>query len=388
MSINPFNLSFNRRNDFFFSNYTNNDLDSSFNLDENSININNNNQLISFDLNNFNTIFDENSLKNNNLYMNPTQMINKAKPYFKIEKYYGIKIENDIPKPFLEKDITKLFKKMNICKETKMKFISCINNPNIKKEEIKYKLLLNPRERRKKLNDKVKPKEKKEIKFNNKSNLKSGRKTKNDFSVRTHNKFSFDNMIDKIKNMINTSLVLFCNKIIKAIYTNEEQIIQIFSMAKISKEISRTKIIKDIDYSFLANKRKGNEILELLNMTVKDYLSNKISLKYVNIPNEYNELIINQLLLDDNNKDIFVFLFNIKIGDFFYVYIYQKDIKDFLEFNKLNSNHKRIVKNNLVRINDCLNKIVSKDETYFQCLVMLIYNFRRFLMNQERRNRN
>ena len=387
MSINPFNLSFNKRNDFFFSNYTNNDLDSSFNLDENSININNN-QLISFDLNNFNTIFDENSLKNNNLYMNPTQMINKAKPYFKIEKYYGIKIENDIPKPFLEKDITKLFKKMNICKETKMKFISCINNPSTKKEEIKSKLLLNPRERRKKLNDKVKPKEKKEIKFNNKSNLKSGRKTKKDFSVRTHNKFSFDNMIDKIKNMINTSLVLFCNKIIKAIYTNEEQIIQIFSMAKISKEISRTKIIKDIDYSFLANKRKGNEILELLNMTVKDYLSNKISLKYVNIPNEYNELIINQLLLDDNNKDIFVFLFNIKIGDFFYVYIYQKDIKDFLEFNKLNSNHKRIVKNNLVRINDCLNKIVSKDETYFQCLVMLIYNFRRFLMNQERRNRN
>ena len=387
MSINPFNLSFNKRNDFFFSNYTNNDLDSSFNLDENSININNN-QLISFDLNNFNTIFDENSLKNNNLYMNPTQMINKAKPYFKIEKYYGIKIENDIPKPFLEKDITKLFKKMNICKETKMKFISCINNPSTKKEEIKSKLLLNPRERRKKLNDKVKPKEKKEIKFNNKSNLKSGRKTKNDFSVRTHNKFSFDNMIDKIKNMINTSLVLFCNKIIKAIYTNEEQIIQIFSMAKISKEISRTKIIKDIDYSFLANKRKGNEVLELLNMTVKDYLSNKISLKYVNIPNEYNELIINQLLLDDNNKDIFVFLFNIKIGDFFYVYIYQKDIKDFLEFNKLNSNHKRIVKNNLVRINDYLNKIVSKDETYFQCLVMLIYNFRRFLMNQERRNRN
>ena len=387
MSINPFNLSFNKRNDFFFSNYTNNDLDSSFNLDENSININNN-QLISFDLNNFNTIFDENSLKNNNLYMNPSQMINKAKPYFKIKKYYGIKIENDIPKPFLEKDITKLFKKMNICKETKMKFISCINNPSTKKEEIKSKLLLNPRERRKKLNDKVKPKEKKEIKFNNKSNLKSGRKTKNDFSVRTHNKFSFDNMIDKIKNMINTSLVLFCNKIIKAIYTNEEQIIQIFSMAKISKEISRTKIIKDIDYSFLANKRKGNEILELLNMTVKDYLSNKISLKYVNIPNEYNELIINQLLLDDNNKDIFVFLFNIKIGDFFYVYIYQKDIKEFLEFNKLNSNHKRIVKNNLVRINDCLNKIVSKDETYFQCLVMLIYNFRRFLMNQERRNRN
>ena len=151
---------------------------------------------------------------------------------------------------------------------------------------------------------------------------------------------------------------------------------------------NQKKIIKKIEHKFSANLTKKEDNLKLLNSTLKEYLSNKISLKYVNIPNEYNELIINQLLLDDNNKDIFVFLFNIKIGDFFYVYIYQKDIKDFLEFNNLNSNHKRIIKNNLVKINDCLNKIVSKDETYFQCLVMLIYNFRRFLMNQERRNRN
>ena len=123
-------------------------------------------------------------------------------------------------------------------------------------------------------------------------------------------------------------------------------------------------------------------------MTVKNYLCNKISSKYVNIPNEYNELIINQILLDDNNRNIFDFLFNLKIGNFFNVYIYQKDIKDLIEFNSLKSKHKRIIKNNLVNISDYLCKIISKDETYFQCLVMLIYNFRRFLMNQERRNRN
>ena len=370
MSINPFSISFNRKNDLFLSNYTNNDLDLSFNFDINSIN--NNNHLISFDLTDFYNLSEENSLKNNNLSMNLSQIINKEKPRFKVKKYFKTQIEKDIPKPLLEKNITKLFKKMNIGKETKMKLISCLNKPSAKKEEIKDKLLLNPRERRKKLND----------------NNKSGRKTKNDVSIRTHNKFSFDNMIDKIKNMINTSLVLFCNKIIKAIYANEEQITQIFSATKMSKEISRTKIIRDIDYSFIANKKKGSEILELLNMTVKNYLCNKISSKYVNIPNEYNELIINQILLDDNNRNIFDFLFNLKIGNFFNVYIYQKDIKDLIEFNSLKSKHKRIIKNNLVNISDYLCKIISKDETYFQCLVMLIYNFRRFLMNQERRNRN
>ena len=383
MSINPFNFSFNRKNDLFLSNYTNNDLDLSFNFDINSIN--NNNHLISFDVTDFYNLSEENSLKNNNLSMNLSQIINKEKPRFKVKKYFKTQIEKDIPKPLLEKDITKLFKKMNIGKETKIKLISCLNKPSAKKEEIKDKLLLNPRERRKKLNDNNKPK----LNNNNKiSIIKSGRKTKNDVSIRTHNKFSFDNMIDKIKNMINTSLVLFCNKIIKAIYTNEEQITQIFSATKISKEISRTKIIRDIDYSFIANKKKGSEILELLNMTVKNYLCNKISSKYVNIPNEYNELIINQILLDDNNRNIFDFLFNLKIGNFFNVYIYQKDIKDLIEFNSLKSKHKRIIKNNLVNISDYLCKIISKDETYFQCLVMLIYNFRRFLMNQERRNRN
>ena len=386
MSINPFNFSFNRKNDLFLSNYTNNDLDLSFNFDINSIN--NNNHLISFDVTDFYNLSEENSLKNNNLSMNLSQIINKEKPRFKVKKYFKTQIEKDIPKPLLEKDITKIFKKMNIGKETKMKLISCLNKPSTKKEEIKDKLLLNPRERRKKLNDNKKTKLN-NINNNDKINIiKSGRKTKNDVSIRTHNKFSFDNMIDKIKNMINTSLVLFCNKIIKAIYTNEEQITQIFSATKISKEISRTKIIRDIDYSFIANKKKGSEILELLNMTVKNYLCNKISSKYVNIPNEYNELIINQILLDDNNGNIFDFLFNLKIGNFFNVYIYQKDIKDLIEFNSLKSKHKRIIKNNLVNISDYLCKIISKDETYFQCLVMLIYNFRRFLMNQERRNRN
>ena len=46
-------------------------------------------------------------------------------------------------------------------------------------------------------------------------------------------------------------------------------------------------------------------------MTVKEYLYNKISSKYANIPPEYNKLIIKKLLSDENNKDIFEFLFNI-----------------------------------------------------------------------------
>jgi len=208
---------------------------------------------------------------------------------------------------------------MSIDKETKEKFISCINKINIKKEEIKDKLTLNPNERRKTLNYKIKEYDK----------FKKGRKSKNDISIRTHNRFSFDNMIDKIKNMINTSLVLFCNKVIKAIYKNNKQIKQIFSDAEIPKKISTTKIIKDIDKSFIVNKKKGKEILELLNMTIRDYLFNKISSKYyINIPPDYNKLIIKQLLSDEKNKKVFDFLFNhLEVGDFFDIFLYQKNFR-------------------------------------------------------------
>ena len=273
---------------------------------------------------------------------------------------------------------------MDFDKETKIKFISCINKASDKKEEIKDKLLLKPNERRKNLGGVREIKDK-----NIKNIIKSGRKKKSDISNRFHNKYSSDNLIDKIKNMINISLVSFCNKIISSIYEDKIKIKEIFSSARLSKKISKTKIIKDINYNFIYNKKKAHEILDLLNITIKDYLCNKISQKYANTPDEYNKLIINQLLLDNEYKDIFDFIFNhIKIKDWFDLFIYKKDLKDISKYKSLKRNEKIIIKNNLVRINDYLIKIYQKDETYFQCLVMCIYNFNRFLMVKEERNRN
>ena len=273
---------------------------------------------------------------------------------------------------------------MDFDKETKIKFISCINKASDKKEEIKDKLLLKPNERRKNLGGVREIKDK-----NIKNIIKSGRKKKSDISNRFHNKYSSDNLIDKIKNMINISLVSFCNKIISSIYEDKIKIKEIFSSARLSKKISKTKIIKDINYNFIYNKKKAHEILDLLNITIKDYLCNKISQKYANTPDEYNKLIINQLLLDNKYKDIFDFIFNhIKIKDWFDLFIYKKDLKDISKYKSLKRNEKIIIKNNLVRINDYLIKIYQKDETYFQCLVMWIYNFNRFLMVKEERNRN
>ena len=376
MSLNKYNIFSNIRNDQFLPNIVEGDNDSSFNSDENAII--NNQILIPLEPNDFfrsdDNIFDNGNNANNLDQKNyRMKMDNKAKIFFKT------RIEMLIPKPFLENEICILFKKMNIGKETKIKFISCLNKFSIKKEEIEDKLSLNQNERRKNLDKKI----------NMKDKFKTGRKLKNDISKRSHNKYSFDNLVDKIKNMINTSLLFFCNKVIKTIYENNPKIKQIFTDAELPKKISTKKVIKEIDKNFIVNKKKGNEILELLNMTVRDYLCNKISTKYSKIPSQYNELIINQLLSDENNKDIFDFLLNnIKIEDYLNIFLHQKEFKDILNYDRLNNSQKQILKNNNVSICSYLKKIYIKDETYFQCLVILIYNFRRYLMIRERRNRS
>lgn len=304
------------------------------------------------------------------------QLGTRYKPYFIIEMR--------IPKILLEKDIVIKFKKMNIRKETKTRFISCINGISKKKEEIKERLSLNPKKRRRKrLNNYPK------ITKNFLKGEKKGRKKKNDISKGLHDKYSLDNMINKIKNMINKSLILFCNKIIRSIYINKLTIKKFFSNLKIPASILRTKIIKDIDYNFISNKKKSQDILELLNMTVKDYLFNKLSPRYVNIPMEYNKLIINRLLLDNQNKEIFDLIFNnLKIGDWLEIFTYQKEFKDLINYKTLNKTQKKIIKDNLVRIEFYVNKLYEKDKIYFQCFIMLIYNFKRFLMIKEQRNRN
>ena len=375
MILNEINISFDSENEISIANRIQNDLDKPFIFDDNQIN---NDISPNFEANNFLLISSENNL-NLNSSINIEKLICRIEKDIKLKPFFEIK--KDIPSPFLEKDIINKFKIMDFDKETKIKFISCINKANDKKEEIKDKLLLKPNERRKNLNEIRKIKDK--------NIIKSGRKKKSDISNRFHNKYSSDNLIDKIKNMINISLVSFCNKIISSIYEDKIKIKEIFSSARLSKKISKTKIIKDINYNFIYNKKKAHEILDLLNITIKDYLCNKISQKYANTPDEYNKLIINQLLLDNKYKDIFDFIFNhIKIKDWFDLFIYKKDLKDISKFKSLKRNEKIIIKNNLIRINDYLIKIYQKDEIYFQCLVLCIYNFKRFLMIKEERNRN
>ena len=152
------------------------------------------------------------------------------------------------------------------------------------------------------------------------------------------------------------------------------------------------KVIKDNQYDFIKDKKKSSDILKLFSITVKEYLCNKLSTKYTNLPNDYNEKVIAWLLKDDNNKIIFDFIFNkLKIEDWVDIFLYRKKLKDYFAFNSINQNSQKIIKENIIGIDYYFEEIYSDnkgivDNDYFHCFLLLIYNLRRYILIKEKRN--
>ena len=111
-----------------------------------------------------------------------------------------------------------------------------------------------------------------------------------------------------------------------------------------------------------------------MNSTIKEYFSKRISTKFTRFPQEYNELIINYFLNDDIHKNIFNFLFNITIGDWFNIFIYKKEINDLTFFNRLKEIEINIIKENLVRIDEYLQDIYEKDKNYYHLPLLYAFN--------------
>ena len=63
--------------------------------------------------------------------------------------------------------------------------------------------------------------EKKEINQNETNLL--GRKRKNDNSIKNHNKYSIDNIMIKIRNILKKYLILFVNNILTNLYNNKQK---------------------------------------------------------------------------------------------------------------------------------------------------------------------
>jgi len=134
------------------------------------------------------------------------------------------------------------------------------------------------------------------------SQIKRGRKKKNDSRERKRNQFCADNLMHRLKTLFYQKfLITFINEKIKKVF-NEQK----YQIIKINSDL-----IKDI---------KSLLNLKLLEITLKEFLSNKISIKFYRKNTDHN-IIQMEKLLESDYKDEFKIILNTQILEFYNIFI-------------------------------------------------------------------
>ena len=299
-------------------------------------------------------------------------------------KFY---INKTLPLPLYENDIIKIINtKMNISYNIQNILNAVSNIKNDSRIEIVKKDITEKLDTRSKRTNK---------RLKNKEDIKFGRKKKEDLSFRIHNKYTTDNIIIKIKNVMKKYLIIFVNNIIISLY-GSKKINEIRTILNLPKHASLS-LIKDINYKSIANKTRKKDNLDLLTISVEEFLSSSVSTRYRKINKEeynnlskYNQIIIDFLFKDNLNRDMFNFIFkNLKIEDWLNIFIYQKELNDFHSFNYLGESKKKIIEESFIKIDDIFDKLSEEGDLYFFCFLLLIYNYKRyFLIKRERQGKD
>lgn len=291
-------------------------------------------------------------------------------------------------KIYLVDDINKTIKQMNLKEETENKLILDKDKKTKETEEIFTELHKEKKRVRGKKNKKInKIEEPKDIECGKKI---LGRKRKDDTTVGERTKYSSYNIIKKIKNKIIHNILMLVNRVIKSLYTKEQinQILNELHLPEIKSYLEP--VIKKIEHKKFANETKRDENIKFLNKNIKDLLSNNVSGKFKALPSNSNELIISRLLQEEDNKDIFDFIFNeLTVGDFLDIFTKKTEL---ISLPKISLNNKEIeiIEESLEKIDSLLLKVLEEyngDRNYYHCFTILIYNFKEFLDNKESREK-
>ena len=133
---------------------------------------------------------------------------------------------------------------------------------------------------------------------------KLGRKRKMSNEKGIHDKYSEDNILSRIKNIIFNILLEYNNEFISTIYNNNlgyginiKQLLKINQLQKRSSNVEFNK--------------------KLLNKTQKEIFSENISKKYTGYPFSHNKDLINRLMNEEDKEKKYIFkkLFNLKLID-------------------------------------------------------------------------
>ena len=201
---------------------------------------------------------------------------------------------------------------------------------------------------------------------NNNAKFGFGRKSSLDPTKRVHNKTCEDNIIKKIKGLLLKYLIIFVNSLL-------------------NKKEAKLKFLNFNKY--VTNIKKDNE-LELLHKQVKEILSLDISPKNSRFGSNWNAKIIQSILnKDDEKKEIFNFVLNMKFIDFIHLFTLKEKVSN---FRKLSEDDCSTIEKKMPKMEDLFNEILNKnqkDELYLAKFIFLLYNYENWFVYKIGRNR-
>lgn len=286
----------------------------------------------------------------------------------------------ELPELYTENQINNKIKGMDLSEDMKRKILLDKNIENVHIIKTSQSLDPNSKKRNKPTMDQIKKKS-------------LGRKVLNSTEEVGHTKYDSDNLVKKIKIIVNDNLFEFLNSLLKSIYNKDiKQKNKVLTLLKLrTRNSSKTKIeIMKMSSAFRSENTKSDDNIILLNSTLKEFFSHEISPKYSenNYEKNYNEILIETLLNDENNKNILNFIFNcLTFEDFLDLFSYKKQLSDFVEYNSLTDAQKKEIEDNLYecKIEQIVNDIYNEDYIYFHCFFLLLYNLKRYFVNKEKR---
>ena len=182
-----------------------------------------------------------------------------------------------------------------------------------------------------------------------------------ELKLKTHDKYTPDNIRKKCKNIIIKSLSTFINDKIKVLYKND------LGYGDLEKSL---KLLKD------DKKAENGYFCEFINKKLKDIFSQEISSRFCNYSSDHNKKVIESLVNegDEEKRNYFNNLFNITFMDCLKYFREEKEIKEIEELKgleRLSSVKEKLLKEN--------------EENYVNYFVYFIENFEKFINSKKKK---
>ena len=182
-----------------------------------------------------------------------------------------------------------------------------------------------------------------------------------ELKLKTHDKYTPDNIRKKCKNIIIKSLSTFINDKIKVLYKND------LGYGDLEKSL---KLLKD------DKKADNGYFCEFVNKKLKDIFSQEISSRFCNYSSDHNKKVIESLVNegDEEKRNYFNNLFNITFMDCLKYFREEKEIKEIEELKgleRLSSVKEKLLKEN--------------EENYVNYFVYFIENFEKFINSKKKK---